>query len=143
MMRLSKKFDTSPADLGAINGWFQQNNSLNFGINQGTLGGDRFADIFISRFKVSDIEDGLPLSLIEEEQKNQFVYPNPASETIRLSSSPSAGSQYVILNLDGSVVQEGALNNSEGIIEISQLASGVYVVYLEEYNERYKFVKCE
>ena len=138
---LTNQTDEFPvADFGTLNGWFQQNNSLSYLLpSQGW----RFVDIVISRFKVSDIEDGLPLSSNEEEQKIAQVYPNPARESIRLSASVSAGSRYVILNLGGSVVQKGVLANSEGIIEISQLASGMYVVYLKEINERFKFVKCE
>ena len=75
-------------------------------------------------------------SLGLEEQHTETVsfsiYPNPTSDnfTIQLHGNYSTSNlQYKLIDLTGKIVQKGSVTNT---ISVSDVESGVYVVYLEE-----------
>lgn len=55
------------------------------------------------------------------------VYPNPASQTIYLDA-PAPGFNYAIANVYGEVMLSGKLFSNQQAIDISQLATGMYVI---------------
>ena len=61
----------------------------------------------------------------EEETYLIRLYPNPVNETLQISST-STLSSYSIISAQGSIVQEGKLN--EGSIDVSRLSVGLYFV---------------
>ena len=60
--------------------------------------------------------------LIEERMKTTEIYPNPASTIIRISV-PERVLSYEIMNLGGEII----LSGNGQTIEISELASGIYI----------------
>lgn len=69
-----------------------------------------------------------------------FVYPNPAKETIQISSSTFGPDiQYRILNNIGLLIKEGQLVNEITNIDMSEFASGLY--YLWVINEGQSIVR--
>lgn len=57
------------------------------------------------------------------------IVPNPARDVISLNVSPQLiGAKYKIISYNGSIVLEGAINNIEHQIEISDLSIGNYYI---------------
>lgn len=76
------------------------------------------------------------------EDQSITVYPNPASSMINIHSKvESQIGTYIIYNVSGNIVLEGAVSTQNGSIDISQLASGYYVINILEKNKSYKFIK--
>ena len=70
------------------------------------------------------------------------VYPNPSSETFTLELDVnSVGSSYIIYNQLGAIVKKGIISNSNQIVDVSNLASGVYDLSIEQTDLRAKLVK--
>lgn len=59
------------------------------------------------------------------------VYPNPANDFVTIEYSSDEQVQMSILNLSGQIMYEQLLEDVETIIDISSLASGVYLIYVE------------
>lgn len=60
------------------------------------------------------------------------IYPQPASDLLKIECSSHEGLKFQILNLAGKTMTTGALTGSETIIDISSIHSGVY--FLRLYN---------
>ena len=57
------------------------------------------------------------------------LFPNPVSNILNVEME-NAGNDYTIFSLDGKVIQTGALNNKQILIE--NLNSGVYILQIED-----------
>lgn len=84
-----------------------------------------------------------PILSVSEDNVNNFikVYPNPASDFIKLDGSSFFDTYYIINSL-GKIVKEGTNNNSE--ISLTELPSGLYIIRLFRNNQSLKqltFVK--
>ncbi len=74
-------------------------------------------------------------SLIEETSENDFIYPNPSYDYIKLANK-YVGYKYQVVNLLGLTISEGQYSDQ---IDVSSLPTGVYVLKV---NEKYfRFVK--
>jgi hypothetical protein len=78
------------------------------------------------------------------EDENTFVphvFPNPATEYIRIDNT-SANTSYIIIDLSGRVVSSGKLN-SGGIISVENFTNGIYILQLSDKGQtgRIKFIK--
>lgn len=71
-----------------------------------------------------------------DEQSAIFVYPNPATDGIRVAGA-EAGSAYSINNVAGAIVKQGELSDSA--ISISDLSNGIY--FLKVNGQILKFIK--
>ena len=61
------------------------------------------------------------------------VYPNPAKETIQISTSTFGPDiQYRILNSLGLLIKEGQLANEITNIDVSEFASGLYYLWVKD-----------
>lgn len=79
-------------------------------------------------------------------ENNFIVYPNPAAEKLTIVfSSPQLKSQVLqIYNSMGALVKKVVVNRHQPttIIDISELSSGLYLIYLKDYPKRLvKFIK--
>jgi hypothetical protein len=93
-----------------------------------------------------DIYFSNPTASIETpESIGLSVYPNPASEELRITSIKNAEMQsYIIYSLDGKRVGEGRLNSSSAIVDVKSLTNGQYnLVIKTSGNEvvNHKFLK--
>lgn len=70
------------------------------------------------------------------------VYPNPTSETFSIEVDLNlVGSNYIIYNQLGAIVKKGLISNSNQIVDVSNLASGVYNLSIASTVLRTKLVK--
>lgn len=58
------------------------------------------------------------------------VYPNPASDFIKIETSVTNGLSYEIINLTGKTLQSGQLYSKNETITISYLPSGTYLLHV-------------
>jgi hypothetical protein len=63
-----------------------------------------------------------------------FVYPNPASETIRVTQI-SGSFSFSLYDMQGRVAAQGKANHA-GIIDVSGLQNGFYLLQIETATER-------
>ena len=90
-------------------------------------------------------EKGTPPTYLNSEILNLEapLYPNPARNTIQvmLKDSHTESVQYTIFNILGNIAMKGEL--SSGIIDVSELVSGIYILQLEtlEDTSRNRFFK--
>ena len=77
----------------------------------------------------------------QQKTDNFHIYPNPASDVIYLSASPAPGSNYIIYNLIGEIVNQGMLKSQS--IQVSQLKPGIYFMKIARNNlaSSFRFVK--
>ncbi|MCE9540521.1 MAG: T9SS type A sorting domain-containing protein [Bacteroidetes bacterium] len=82
--------------------------------------------------------------VIENELSNLIsVYPNPSTNYISIKSDKVLfGSKYMILDQTGRQVLTGKLNNETTLVDISQLATGVYLFQVGELSKKtFKVIK--
>ncbi len=69
------------------------------------------------------------LSLEETNFNNYLVYPNPVNQTLYLSGLKEGQSKdYILLNMEGRQILQGETN---GVIDISKLTSGIYLLKIQ------------
>lgn len=122
--------------------------SLQDGVFNFTLyGGDCLSGCFLSEsWEVIVSEDCQEVTLASATPKAQpavQVYPNPASDYLVLENLPTNPMHIRIFNLHGKLIN--ALNNYDNSpIDISNLNSGIYFLYLENdlgYHKNLRFIK--
>ena len=64
------------------------------------------------------------------------LYPNPASDVITIQTPNSNARSYTICDVQGSIVMEGSILSNNTEIELSELNSGVYFVYVLDKNAK-------
>lgn len=65
------------------------------------------------------------------------VYPNPATNTIINIKTPTSDYNYIVYNVVGGIVKQGAIKN--GLIDISSLAKNIYMLRI--YNREHSITK--
>lgn len=72
-----------------------------------------------------------------------IIFPNPAFSNITIQCPADfVGRQYSIIDLSGRVVQAGALNGTENVIDIAALSASVYTIIISGFeNDAFKLVK--
>lgn len=82
-----------------------------------------------------DTSECLPISAIGLEENSTadfFVFPVPAYETITLQTNPSfTGSAFRVVSPAGTIVLNGRIATTAMLIDIRQLASGVYYLQID------------
>ena len=71
------------------------------------------------------------------------VYPNPAKDYLKLHNPSANEVSYQLLNTNGQLVQAGIAQDTETTIEMTNLASGIYIlqVQVEQDHKQFKIVK--
>lgn len=72
--------------------------------------------------------DPAPLGVNDLSKESVRIFPNPADHTLTLDVS--AASDYSICQLNGTIVQNGAVQKGSTAIDISRLQGGVYLVHI-------------
>ncbi len=75
------------------------------------------------------------LGVGENAEANIEVYPNPATESIRVSITDG---NYSIIGVNGKILMQGALDGS--LIDVSELADGIYYLHVNDMST-VKFIK--
>ncbi|WP_420571593.1 T9SS type A sorting domain-containing protein [Kordia sp.] len=88
-------------------------------------------------FSVSIDNSTLSVTDVDTDETELRVYPNPAANSIQLTSLQKA-ENYTILDISGKKVMEGTINVNQSI-NIQQLTKGMYFIQLEK--RVLKFVK--
>jgi hypothetical protein len=70
--------------------------------------------------------------IVDEKLNNNFLFPNPATQTISISNIP-ANSKFKIINLQGITIMESNFN-FENEIDVSLLSIGVYFIQIHSGN---------
>ena len=88
------------------------------------------------------VEGEHPLAITNFEIEGINVYPNPTTDILNFSLKGLEGSSVSIIDMNGKVIANKTISNSNNI-DVNSLNSGVYFVQLEVENElvNYKFVK--
>jgi hypothetical protein len=78
--------------------------------------------------------DFINTSVKEIQQESFVVYPNPASEILKLKiqSSKFKGGVVEVFDLTGKQVVDSVFNAENDTIDISQLPTGTYIVHLKD-----------
>lgn len=96
-----------------------------------THGRGVFTNFIESTDEIVGIEDIKKVSI---EKTSLSIYPNPASNFIRINTSQKID-KISIYDLQGRRVYQNTNSNSPNSIDISQLPNGVYSLYLQTENE--------
>jgi hypothetical protein len=85
--------------------------------------------------------DGIvPVSVPDADVTGVKVYPNPAGDMIHVETQHPSGSHYLITDMAGRQVLQGALNTTNDI-DVSMLPAGMYVLHTADNAWAYKFLK--
>jgi hypothetical protein len=92
------------------------------------------------------LEESVALSLtdVSELKRAISIYPNPANNLININNlSTFSIDNFKIFTINGSLIKELKNSDSYQNIDVSQLQSGVYFIYIEVNNQKlnYKFIK--
>lgn len=68
---------------------------------------------------------------LEEIDQNVLIYPNPTSGLITIETQKYVGINYLISDNLGRIIEEGVFTNSITVFDLSELASGVYLLQLQ------------
>ena len=82
------------------------------------------------------------LNVPEIASSSFLLYPNPATEELHLIV-PKAylGKGYQVINSSGNVVRRAKILSSETIVDVSELANGIYSIRISGAGERLRFMK--
>lgn len=83
-----------------------------------------------------------PQSNISELGLGLEIYPNPFKESIKIQfSSINKDARYFLTDLSGVVQRVGIISDLHSAIETSDLASGMYIFQIPEYNFSHQLIK--
>jgi hypothetical protein len=88
-------------------------------------------------WEVSIVNNTLGVNEVEaSEDSTPFIYPNPVVDgklNIKVNSS-SPEFDYVIYNVVGGIVKQGKLTVGDNLVDVNNVASGVYVIRMKNGN---------
>jgi hypothetical protein len=79
-----------------------------------------------------------PQNIVEMENLQFIVYPNPAQEYLELTSNKAISDEILIIDNQGRVVITDRIYGTSKRIDVSQLANGFYTVQLKNQTSTYK-----
>ncbi len=80
----------------------------------------------------------IPLSVKNYGKSNQIsIYPNPASQQITIESSSKSKMNYQVKTILGKVLKTGSSLENKTSIDLSSFASGMYLILIDQDEERY------
>lgn len=77
----------------------------------------------------------LPQQKSKKEEKQRFIYPNPAVEKIHLKLGNKAIRKIEIYNVSGSLVSSQIIDNQEFVKDVNRFAEGLYYLKIVEGNK--------
>jgi hypothetical protein len=82
-------------------------------------------------------------SEFSSDEKDFTLYPNPASDFIRIKTDKSiSGSAYTFTDQSGKTVLKGIINSENNSIDITSLENGIYFLHIGESSQHsYKVIK--
>jgi hypothetical protein len=102
----------------------------------------------IGYYRLKDIdEDGIEnwSQIIFADCKNDVsgiqIYPNPASDFIKVVAPISENTILKILSLEGKVLKTISLISNQTLVPVNDLANGVYIIDLNNVMQKIKFIK--
>lgn len=96
---------------------------------------------FLSQFDINGISGCAAGFGQQLKQENFSVFPNPATEFIRLDFTIEENVEYLISDMSGRIVQRGILTNSNAQIDISELAPNSYILTVADKKSSFIVVK--
>lgn len=67
-----------------------------------------------------------------DHNKNAFLFfPNPAKEQLTIQADTSVFNQYFVFDLTGKLISKGSLSQTEQVVSLAGLDSGIYLVTLK------------
>lgn len=94
-------------------------------------------------FAISDINKitfGLSAGINDVENESKLsVFPNPASDFIKIKNLPAEESMITVYRIDGAIVMQRSLSFASPSIDISGLSTGLYLIRIG--NQTLKFTK--
>ena len=93
-------------------------------VAQGKNADGKWGELTIVEFMVEDTDT---TSVAEFDEAMFEIYPNPATEYVRISADSNIGS-LMILSINGNVVYSEDVNNEETIVDVTSFAKGSYIV---------------
>ena len=93
-------------------------------VAQGKNADGKWGELTIVEFMVEDTDT---TSVAEFDEDMFEIYPNPATEYVRISADSNIGS-LMILSINGNVVYSEDVNNEETIVDVTSFAKGSYIV---------------
>ena len=138
LMDTENEFSSFPNIKGDSKAYVEEKDGETYFLALDPIYGRQLFTSTLKSFRVNNEE-------VISESQNLSVYPNPASESLQFdggtnSSFQESVSTYHIYNLQGKVVNEG---HTSGLISISNLAPGSYILIVENKSETRKtlFIK--
>ena len=93
-------------------------------VAQGKNADGKWGELTIVEFMVEDTDT---TSVAEFDEAMFEIYPNPATEYVRISADSNIGN-LMILSINGNVVYSEDVNNEETIVDVTSFAKGSYIV---------------
>ena len=74
----------------------------------------------------------LPLRASEMPANAFSIFPNPATENITVQLNYDSNAQFEIYAADGKLISSGNINGENNILNISDLAEGMYMMFISD-----------
>jgi len=135
-------------DIGGFNteALIADHNFQVFGITINDFDGDGDKDIASVGFFNGSVDwyenklETLTLSVNDNSTNKISIYPNPTSDKLNFKGSFAENFKVSVYDILGKKVIEKSLNTNS-VLDVSQLHSGIYIIKFDDYNTTYKFVK--
>lgn len=140
--------------IGTIQPALSSSDSLYFGFDQDIDASSHTFYSILNQWKQSSIQGSVmirPLfglvwptgehAVLKSAEKDWDVYPNPATDLIRLSLNKNEATPYRITDMAGRVVLSGVVKGNE-VINVSNISKGVYLLHVgDEGQQPQKLIK--
>lgn len=77
-----------------------------------------------------------PVAVQEQRLSNLSGYPNPCSQEFRITGDFNPGAVFQLFSPDGRMASAGSLTTKGGIVDVSALVPGLYLMVVEDEGER-------
>lgn len=126
-------------------GYFSNTVDMDPGTSTVNLSSAGAYDAYVQKINEYTAYSKRTIELVENDLKEPFIYPNPASDIINVELGKICEEgTVIIMQLNGSVILENSINNQQFIeFEIGNLTKGIYFINIisSEINKFFKFVK--
>lgn len=88
-----------------------------------------------------DFKPGRSADITEASAETFHAYPNPVATQLNIVNAAGAG--YTVMDMTGKTLSTGTLGNNKAAVNVSNLASGMYIMHISKdgITEKLKFVK--
>lgn len=119
-----------------LNNWVQHCSATS--VNSGVFSFDvscnitNFSQFFITSGVFADVTDLHTFNDVH-------LFPNPVSDELFVTQNKGSNSKFIVLDMLGNIVKQGKFDT--GVINVSALSQGVYVLSIPEENVLLRFIK--